>query len=157
MKDTKTVRLSIIILLGGAAILAVYLGIVLPRERTRVKYHKAIVTLNRFNRMAYEIKCYERDNDTWPSRLETVMPAVYPEYLSDPKGNSTVHLSFNGTGGWVYNAEERRFCVNVEGTVGEILGIPGDGDLINSTPSEWRWSEEEKEASSDEPAPSDRE
>ena len=156
MKDIKTTRLSIIILLGGAVILAVYLGIVLPKERTRTKYHKAIITLARFNKMAYQIKCYERDNATWPSRLKMVIPSVYPELLSDPKGDSTVHSIFDGTGGWVYNAEERRFFVNVEGTVGEILGLSGDSDLINSTPSEWRWSEKEKETNSDEPIPSEQ-
>ncbi len=143
MKDAKTLRLSIIIAIGGIALIALYLGLVLPRERTRSKRLKAVITRRHFNKNGYQIRLYERDNGKWPSRIETAMPSVLPEFLSDPQGNATVQPAFDGTGGWVYDPEARKFCVNLEGTVGGILGLPERDELTRSIPSEWRWSERE--------------
>jgi len=143
MKDAKTLRVAIIIAIGGVALIALYLGLVLPREKTRAKRLKAIWTQRNFYRNTYEIRLYERDNGEWPSRIDMAIPSVLPEFLSDPQGSATVHPAFNGTGGWVYDPEGRKFCVNLRGTVGEILGLPERDELTRSVPSEWRWSERE--------------
>ena len=90
MKDAKTLRLAVIIAIGGVALIGLYLGLVLPREKARAKRLKAIWTQRNFYRNAYEIRVYERDKGEWPSRIDMAMPSVLPEFLSDSQGNAAV-------------------------------------------------------------------
>ena len=143
MKDTKSLRTGIIILIGGAALIALQLGLFLPRQKDSGKHLRAVLTKARFHKMAFQLRRYEQEYGEWPSEIDRVLPTIYPEPLSDPTGNREVHASFDGTGGWVYDPEKHSFHVNLEGTVGQILKFSNGTDLIDSKPSEWKWSEKE--------------
>ena len=69
-------------------------------------------------------------------------PGIPPEFLSSPEGCRGVRRSFDGSGGWFYDARARSFGLNVGGTVRQLLK-PYSGLLADTKPSEWEYQEVE--------------
>ena len=103
----------------------------------KMKIRRAIPTYTKFKHTMNQLRLYEEEHGHWPADLTS----IGVESLSSP-GNAEVHSTFDDTGGWVYDPEKKRFYVNLQGTVRDILGVHGDredfpGRLLKSTPCEW--------------------
>ena len=103
-----------------------------------MKIRGAFSTYIKFKNTINQLRLYEEEHGHWPADP----PSLGLEFLSSPNGNAEIHSTFDGTGGWVYDPEKKRFYVNLQGTVRDILGVHGDredfpGRLLKSTPCEW--------------------